>query len=1033
MFRSRFVRVALGIILSGVGFMGCPWFGPIAAFKARPMCGPAPLEVAFSDRSISFYAGITDWEWDFGDGGSSSLRNPTHTYTGPGAYSVGLTVTSALGTGTTVRRDLIMVTGEGEGEGEGEAQYTSAAVDYSNRWTATMDTTEGEGESSTARDVVEPDVIRRDENILYVLNQYRGLVIVDLGDPRIVGPMAQDPRILAQVPTYGYPRDLYISGDRAYVLVGYAGTYKVDGNTISYTLASRIYIVDISDSESAHILSSFDLNGDFVDSRLVGDVLYAVSAEYQYQYVDGGVVVESRTAAVTKDQTSSSWVTSINIADPDNIHEVDEVSFDGLGNIIQATNSAIFVAAPDMDWWTDSTTTITYVDISDPAGDITVRDAIVVPGQVADRFKMDAYNGVLRVVSAGWDTDTWVRRVHVITVNLADPDNLSVLGATELDNAVGESLFATRFDGTRGYIVTYLTKDPLFVLDFSDPASPKVAGELIVPGWSTYIEPRGNYLLALGVDDTDGRRVSVSMFDVSKPEEPTLVGERATFGDNWSWSSAYSDVKAFTVLDDVIIIPFSGWEADFGGYDRLQFISYSADGLTARGYVDVDGQVMRSFEYEDRYYGVTTEQLASIDGTDLDHPEVVHRLTLAEYVTDFVELPPTDEYSELDAEVITQYDAGRMIVRTLGPGNAPLGEVEVEIGSFVKAFGYGPSVVLVGSTLSGGWLEDWTWQYEGHYTVAIVDCSTPAAPTAVVFKVDVPPYANYYWYCLPYGVIADRLWYPWWQPKETAFLLGNTLALRCTGDTFDAVFGDGTPIEGLALVDLTTQAVKTVGFGYASIVSLDASGGKLYLGTQQLIEGDPGASQQLCAYYLREIDVTEPSIGPAANVPGIFVQYDPAADLLTLRDNQWTAAGGLQTSLKTASWDGQGDAALLDAVDLPEGMSTMIGRGSRVYFDVSSYYDYTSHYMLYAAYVSPDGGLSLSDKVLATDYWGSLLDGHGTTAYVSVGGAVARYDFTEQGALIDLTETMGYPESMRFGTNAAWVLLGYSGVMKLPL
>ena len=141
----------------------------------------------------------------------------------------------------------------------------------------------------------------------------------------------------------------------------------------------------------------------------------------------------------------------------------------------------------------------------------------------------------------------------------------------------------------------------------------------------------------------------------------------------------------------------------------------------------------------------------------------------------------------------------------------------------------------------------------------------------------------------------------------------------------------------------------------------------------------------------------------------------------------------MQTSLKTASWDGQGDAVPIDAMDLPSGMNNMIGRGSRVYFDLYTYDGYSSNYALYAAYVDPDGQLSLSDEVVVTDSWASLMDGHGTIAYVSIGSAVARYDFTDQGALLDLTETMGYPASMRFGTDAAWVLLGYSGVMKLPL
>ena len=43
----------------------------------------------FSDTSAGV---IGDWIWDFGDGNSSSLQNPSHTYATPGTYSVSLTV-----------------------------------------------------------------------------------------------------------------------------------------------------------------------------------------------------------------------------------------------------------------------------------------------------------------------------------------------------------------------------------------------------------------------------------------------------------------------------------------------------------------------------------------------------------------------------------------------------------------------------------------------------------------------------------------------------------------------------------------------------------------------------------------------------------------------------------------------------------------------------------------------------------------------------------------------------------------------------
>ena len=128
---------------------------------------------------------------------------------------------------------------------------------------------------------------------------------------------------------------------------------------------------------------------------------------------------------------------------------------------------------------------------------------------------------------------------------------LAVVG--ELPNAArpeplgkpGEQLYASRFIGNRGYLVTYRLTDPLYVLDLSDPADPKVAGELEVDGYSDYLFPLSeNLLLGVGKDaisdgaSGDGRfawyqGVKVSLIDVSDPARPreaarSIIGRRGT-------------------------------------------------------------------------------------------------------------------------------------------------------------------------------------------------------------------------------------------------------------------------------------------------------------------------------------------------------------------------------------------------------------------------------------------------------------------------------------------------------------------------
>ena len=893
---------------------------------------------------------------------------------------------------------------------------------------AAEDTMEG-AQDAVSREVIEPDVIRRSGNVLYVLNQYRGLTLTDLDAQTIV----------AQVPTYGYPRDLYLTEGRAYVLVGNASEYAIEDDTVSFEVEARLYVIDVTEPAQAAILGTFDLEGDLVDSRLVGDVLYAVCAEYEWYWagwIEGvGVGVDAGVAVTrpVKTQTSESWATSINVADPANIHQAAEISFPGLGNVIQATDTAIFVAASDWDWQGgDEGTTITYVDISDPDGAMTTRDTIAVPGYVADRFKMDAYNGVLRVISSGWWDD---QRVYITTVDLTDPDNLVELGQYDLEEAAGETLFATRFDGDRAYIVTYFMVDPLFVVDLSDPAQPAVVGTLEVPGWSTHIEPMGDRLVALGVDDTDGRRVCVSLFDVADPTDPAFPAlvDRVSFGEDWSWSSAYDDVKAFTVLDDLLIVPFSGWSHDAGGYERLQFVSYNDEDLATRGTVDLEGAILRSFEYEDRYYGVTTEQLATINGADLDQPEVTHRLTLAEYVADFIELSPT-----LAVEIVIRHDTDTLLVRTVGLEKRGLGEVAAPMGDLAAAYAYGDGVVLVGRDW-GTWGEE-TWTEAPHYIVAMVDCSDPATPVAATpVRIDVQPYGGFYWYGPEEGRLdkdAKQMIAPWWIPWDSApetFLLGDRLVLRCHAETFDTVVGaERNAYEGLAVLDLTDAALPytTIGLGYQDVTSLDAAGEKLYLTRREAVAQASVIEWRmpLCAYYVHELDVAAPAIGPGANVPGMFVQYSPADQVLMLKDYQWELDGAAEVRLRTVRWDGASPVDVLENVALPAGANRVLGRGDKVYVD-----GYDEGYRLYVVAVGADGQLSLGDGVLVTDQWASLLDAHGDSAYVSIGNAIARYDFAADGALADFVEVMGSPLRVRFGSAQAFVSLGYFGMAVLPL
>jgi len=79
---------------------------PVASFTGSPTSGQVPLTVNFTDTSTGVSSG---WAWTFGDGGSSTVQNPSYTYNGAGNYTVSLTVTGPGGSDIEVLTDYIAV------------------------------------------------------------------------------------------------------------------------------------------------------------------------------------------------------------------------------------------------------------------------------------------------------------------------------------------------------------------------------------------------------------------------------------------------------------------------------------------------------------------------------------------------------------------------------------------------------------------------------------------------------------------------------------------------------------------------------------------------------------------------------------------------------------------------------------------------------------------------------------------------------------------------------------------------------------
>ncbi|MBI4647647.1 MAG: PKD domain-containing protein [Bacteroidia bacterium] len=79
---------------------------PVANFTGAPSVGNVPLTVQFTDQSIN---SPNSWSWDFGDGGTSTIQNPSHVYDSVGTYTVALTATNSYGSNTNTKNSYITV------------------------------------------------------------------------------------------------------------------------------------------------------------------------------------------------------------------------------------------------------------------------------------------------------------------------------------------------------------------------------------------------------------------------------------------------------------------------------------------------------------------------------------------------------------------------------------------------------------------------------------------------------------------------------------------------------------------------------------------------------------------------------------------------------------------------------------------------------------------------------------------------------------------------------------------------------------
>ena len=147
-----------------------------------------------------------------------------------------------------------------------------------------------------------------------------------------------------------------------------------------------------------------------------------------------------------------------------------------------------------------------------------------VPGYLLNQFSMDEYDGHLRVattIGERWGFGRGGRDTQVNDVYVLDK-NLKIKGSI-LDLGLSERIYAARFIGEVGYLVTFRQTDPFYTLDLSNPKDPKMVGQLKIPGYSSYLHPLSeDNILGIGMEN---RQVKISNFDVSDPSDPKEIAK----------------------------------------------------------------------------------------------------------------------------------------------------------------------------------------------------------------------------------------------------------------------------------------------------------------------------------------------------------------------------------------------------------------------------------------------------------------------------------------------------------------------------
>ncbi len=412
--------------------------------------------------------------------------------------------------------------------------------------------------------VGEGDIVKTDGKNLYVVNGEK---------INIVGAGSTEMELLAQIePEEGsYPSEVYAQD--GYLAVVYTkseysdGTNGYDGYYRDYTCAD---VYDVSNPEEPEKIGGITQSGYFNTMRIRGGYVYLLSSFYadtgaargnQPAYIPEvqGKLISTDCIYMPQGRMGNSYtvISSFDLDDPEG-HTDSKAVFGNTGICYVSTENIYITESiygeSDSDVNQTSIRKVSYGEgILEAAGQTKLS------GVLNDSFSIDEYDGYLRLVTTVTKTEGQTR--GIVPLLAPEPsesnslyvldENLKIVGEIR-DLAEGERVYSARFVGKTGYFVTFRQVDPLFSVDLSDPAAPKILGELKIPGFSEYLHPYGDgLLLGIGMDvDESGvttEGVKLSMFDISDPsdvrEVQKYVIEDMYGTDVYDYRSVFADVE----------------------------------------------------------------------------------------------------------------------------------------------------------------------------------------------------------------------------------------------------------------------------------------------------------------------------------------------------------------------------------------------------------------------------------------------------------------------------------------------------------